>query len=382
MEDISTSAISGTNMVFATGDRASIIRRNDGPLNATGGGDGFVVREAVQRSVLMRETPTKLWGNNLKYQFVDTDELGDTKKWEIAQDAAGIAAPAEAVRLMSRKRTDSFYLGMNTVAPQLAFDRLGGRSVYKTSMRAAAVSATQLLLQRTALELDIGPEEFETLEPRLRRGLPLLQIADTLVNGAGFSRRLAQTVGSAPLAQRLIESMVQNADDRLVSSYFAEDHRGTCDRSCYRCMQRYNNRGYHGLLDWRLGLGFLRACLDDRWTAGLDGDWSAREISDWRGIAVRAAEEIQQLDPVNRSLQSIGTLGLSAVVERKGGTESAFVIVHPFWRLDEASVANGLLGEALQEIAGKKVYFVDTFEAARRPVKATEFAKLRPNDIL
>jgi Lhr-like helicase len=381
MEDISTNAISGTNMVFATGDRASIIRRNDGPLNATGGGDGFVVREAVQRSVLMRETPTKLWGNNLKYQFVDPDALGDTKKWEVAQDAAGIAAPEEAVRLMSRKRTDSFYLGMSTIPSRLAFDRLGGRSVYKTSMRAAAVSATQLILQRAALELDIGPEEFETLEPRLRGGLPLLQIADTLVNGAGFSRRLAQTVGSAPLAQHLIESMVQNADDRLVSSYFADDHRGTCNRSCYRCMQRYNNRGYHGLLDWRLGLGFLRACLDDRWNAGLDGDWSAREVADWRAIAVRAAEEIQQLDPVSRSLQSIGTLGLSAVVERKGGNESAFVIVHPFWRLDEASVAYGLLGEALSGLAGKQVYFVDTFEAARRPVKATEFAKLRPNDI-
>lgn len=381
LEDILTSAVPDTNMVLATGDRASIIRRNDGPINATGTGDGFVVREAVQRRVLMRETQPKIWGNNLRHQFVDPAELADTKTWEIPLDAAGIAAPEEAVRLMSRKRTDSLYLGMKAVPPGLAFDRVGGRSVYKTSMRAAAVSATQLIMQRAALELDIGPEEFETLEPRLRGGLPLLQIADTLVNGAGFSRRLAESVGTAPLVLHLINSIVDNPDDRLLSSYFTDEHRRTCYRSCYRCMQRYNNRGYHGLLDWRLGLGFLRAFLGDQWRAGLDGDWRAREISDWPTIACRAAEEIQQLDPVNRSVASIGKLGLPVVNERKGGVDVAFVIVHPFWRLDDVSKQDGLLEEALGECGDARVYFVDTFEAARRPVKATEFAKLRPDNI-
>lgn len=377
LEDISTTEIGGTNMIFATGDRASIIRRNDGPVNADGGGDGFVVREAVQRSILMREKP-KLWANNLQYQFVVPDTLTDPVKWRPAQDAEGITSVEETVRLMSKKRTDSFYIGMRAVSPGLAFNRLGGRSVYKTSMRAAAVSATQLIMQRAALELDIGPEEFETLEPRLRGGLPLLQIADTLVNGAGFSRRLAETVGALPLGHELIRSMVHNGQDKLVSSYFADDHRATCNRSCYRCMQRYNNRGYHGLLDWRLGLGFLRACLDQDWKAGLDGDWSAPEIADWKAVAMRSAEEIQQLDPVNRTVGKIGTLDLPVVTEKKGSITSVFVIVHPFWKLDETSATSGLLNEALSRLGVSLVYFVDTFEAARRPVKATEFAKVRP----
>lgn len=377
LEDVTALPIDGTNMMFAMGDRASIIRRNDGPININGGTDGFVVREAVQRSVLMRESAPKLWGNNLKYQFVVPDELSDTKKWAVAQED-GVAATDDTVRLMSKKRTDSFYIGMRTIPTSLAFDRLGGRSVYKTSMRAAAISATQLLLQRAALELDIGPEEFETLEPRLRGGLPLLQIADTLVNGAGFSRRLAGNAGQSSLALQLIRSIVENQDDRLVTSYFASDHRSSCNRSCYRCMQRYNNRGYHGLLDWRLGVAFLRSCLDGNWAAGLDGNWSAPEIADWQEIAFRSAGELQQLDPVNRTVSVVGTLGLPVVTERKGGVESAFTIVHPFWRLDEASTTSGLLGEAVGHLGTTNVYFVDTFEAARRPVKATEFAKLRP----
>lgn len=377
MEDISAEPVDGTNMMFAVGDKASIIRRNDGPLNANGTGDGFVVREAIQRSVLVKETLPKMWGNNLKFQFVVPDELADTKKWG-PPDNGGLPVVDETVRLMSRKRTDSFYMSMRVVPPLLAYDRLGGRSVYKTSMRAAAVSATQLLLQRAAIELDIGPEEFETLEPRLRGGLPLLQIADTLVNGAGFSRRLAGSAGVPSLALQLVRSIVEDGSDRLVSPYFTEDHRQTCNRSCYRCMQRYNNRGYHGLLDWRLGVGFLRSCLDENWKAGLDGNWQAPEVSDWLEIASRSAAELQQLDPVNRSIGDFGSLKLPGVVERKGGSTSTFLIVHPFWRLDEMSTETGLLGEAISAVGTGRVYFVDTFEAARRPVKATEFAKLRP----
>ncbi|KQS76377.1 hypothetical protein ASG58_11140 [Rhizobium sp. Leaf383] len=212
----------------------------------------------------------------------------------------------------------------------------------------------------------------------MRGGLPLLQIADTLVNGAGFSRRLAGTLGSASLALQLVRSIVESPNDALVSPYFEDVHRQACNRSCYRCMQRYNNRGYHGLLDWRLGIGFLRSCLDENWMAGLDGNWSKPEISDWLDLASRSANELQQLDPVNRTVRSAGILGLPAVVERKGGVISTFVIVHPFWRLDEMSSKSGLLGEALSRLEAGSTYFVDTFEAARRPVKATEFAKLRP----
>ncbi|SFJ14917.1 DEAD/DEAH box helicase [Phyllobacterium sp. CL33Tsu] len=377
VEDLTTSAWEGTNLIFATGDLASIIRRNDGPLDVDGEAHGFVVQEAVQKNVMMRRSPA-LWARNLKHQFVVSDTFADVANWTAARDPSGITSTPEAVRLMSRKRTDSFYLGMKSVPAGLAFDRLGGRSVHKTSMRAAAVSATQLLMQRAALEMDIGPEEFETLEPRLRDGLPLLQIADSLVNGAGFSRRLAESVREAPLAYDLIRSMVENPADKLVSAYFENDHPETCTRSCYRCMQRYNNRGYHGLLDWRLGVGFLRACIEERWLAGLDNDWTAREIADWRKIAQRTAEELQHLNPVSRTLNAIGSMGLPVVQDLRDGRSTAYVMVHPFWRLDEQSIAAGELGRALREVDGMETYFIDTFDAARRPVKAIEFARLRP----
>jgi hypothetical protein len=377
IEQVAVQNVGGQNHCYATGDRAAVIRRNDGPVGDNGQGQGFTVYEAVQRSLKVQERPP-IWANGLANQFVTQDLLTDPG-WRIATDANGIPTPPETIRLMSRKPTDSFYLGMNSIPSGLALDRIGGRSAYATSVRAAAISATQLLIQRAALELDIAPEEFEALEPRARRGLPLLQVADFLVNGAGFSRRLADVERGFPLATRLVQSMVSDLHDVLTASYFADHHPARCARSCYRCLQRYNNRGYHGLLDWRLGLSFLRCLLDGRWQAGLDGDWnSGRELSDWARLARESAEELRRMDPGRRTVERLGPLDLSVLLRRDGGRVQGFLIVHPFWRLDGPSLQRGNLGATIRSVQADEVFFVDTFEVARRPVRALDHARNRP----
>jgi hypothetical protein len=376
IEDVRATEAPGTNLMFATGEKAAVIRRNEGPIGANGEPEGFTVQHAVQRLLKVRNEPST-WARGLKNQFVRPDELANTTFWGPHVDPSGIVPPPINVKLMSRKRTDSFYVGMKAVPQGLAYDRLGGRGPSKTSIRAAAISATQLFLQRAALEFDIGPEEFETLEPRLRRNLPLLQVADFLVNGAGFSRRLAEVISGEPLIVTLLRSLVHDRDDRLVGSFFEEKHRTECTRSCYRCMQRYNNRGYHGLLDWRLGLGFLRGMLDDTWRAGLDGDWSAREITDWRTMAADLAHEIRRLNPDRRTVKIVGPLDLPVVLETRLGRTEAFLMVHPFWRLDLDSLSAGKLRETMKAADATEIFTVDSFDAARRPLKAMEIARMR-----
>ena len=193
IEDVATRTIGGANFAFGTGAAAAIIRRNRGPIGDDGQPTSFVVNEAVQKNIKVQDSPP-IWVSTLKGQAV-LDDVLDNPNWERAKDAQGAPLPAERVRLMSRKRTDSLYLVMLQIPAGLAFDRIGTRNPHSTSVRSAAISATQLIVQRAALEMDIGPEEFESLEPRLRERQPLLQIADYLVNGAGFSRRLASEEG-------------------------------------------------------------------------------------------------------------------------------------------------------------------------------------------
>lgn len=376
IENIETAVVTNSNMAFATGVGARIVRRNRGPIGDNGP-QGYVVAEALQKHLKVQESPAA-WVNRVGGQAVSIDELSDTHRWDRAVDASGAILEPQTVRLMSRKKTDSLYVLMSQIPRGLAFDRIGSRDAHSTSVRASAVSATQLLVQRAALEMDLGPEEFESLEPRLREGRPLLQIADYLVNGAGFCRRLAMDEGSRPMVARLVESLVNDPHDRLVRPFFNASHVQTCARSCYRCMQRYNNRGWHGLLDWRLGLGFLRALLEPNWRAGLDGRWSDfRELADWPRLAAEAAEEVRRLDPENRTIEQHGPLGLPVLIRPYGGRREAFVIVHPFWRLDEAAIVAHPLRETIDEIRADHVFFVDTFDIARRPVKAIEQARLR-----
>lgn len=377
IEAIRTTSVPCANMAFATGSGARIIRRNRGPIG-NNGPQGYEVAEASQRDLNVQEGPP-VYVSKMPGQAILLDELNKHPgRWERAKDANGTVAGSEIVRLMSRKTTDSLYLLMETVPPGLAFDRVGTRQPHATSIRAAAISATQLLVQRAALEMDLGPEEFEALEPRLRAGRPLLQIADHLVNGAGFCRRLAAEDGGRPMVVRLVESMVRDLEDPLVRPFFQNDHLRACARSCYRCLQRYNNRGWHGLLDWRLGIGFLRGMLQPDWQAGLDGRWdAAREIKDWPRLAEEAAEELRRLDPDKRTVERHGPLNLPVLLRPNGRGREAFILVHPFWRLDDTSVASGPLAHTKRSVAADEVWFVDTFDVARRPVKAIEQARLR-----
>jgi hypothetical protein len=380
LENVATKSVEGANLAYATGDSAAIFRRNRGPLGDDGNPQGFAVNYAVQKNIKLQESPP-IWLNSIRDQAVLNDVL-DERGWEHVTDAAGAPLQPEIVRLMSRKRTDSLYIAMQTVPSGLAFDRVGSRDARATSVRAAAISATQLVIQRAALEMDIGPEEFESLEPRLRDGRPLLQIADFLVNGAGFCRRLASLEGGRPLVARLIVSLVKDANDCLVQPFFEDHHAVECARSCYRCLQRYNNRGYHGLLDWRLGLGFLRSLLDRTCPHGLDGNWSAApELADWPRLAADAAEELRRLDPTRRTVEHFGPLRLPVLLRPHGAEIEAYILVHPFWRLDQIARTSGLLAETIASVPYRQVYFLDTFDVARRPVKALEHARSRMSEM-
>ncbi|AIQ93138.1 DEAD/DEAH box helicase [Methylobacterium oryzae] len=367
--------VAGTNMAVHAGTGATVLRLNEGPRDAGGGRAGYDVRHVTQRRLGL---PTGAGHFTvLENQFVATDVVDEAPtRWQ--PGAIGVEAGR---RLLSRKQTEAIYIGLRTIPAGLGLDRIG-RQTWQTSVRAAAISATQLIVQRAALELDVAPEEFEALEPRLREGLPLLQIADFLVNGSGFCRRLGESEADGRrIVVRLIASMLDEPADPLVGSYFAEDHRADCARACYRCLQRYGNRSYHGLLDWRLGLGFLRAFVDPDYRSGLDGDWTRhRELADWPRIAATVAEELARQNSTERTTTTLGRAGLPALRVRRAGNVEHYLVVHPFWRTDGPARAAEPLASAIAQ-AGGPVYFVDAFDAARRPVKALENARSRPRDV-
>jgi hypothetical protein len=274
--------------------------------------------------------------------------------------------------LISKKETDALYLELLAFDNRLTLDRVARKGDFShLPTRSAAISATQILVQKAALDLDVASDEFEALEPRLRDGKPMLQIADSLINGSGLCRRLGEDRSDgAPHIVHLMHEILADGTKWPLVDFLRQDeegeHAARCQTSCYRCIQRYGNRSYHGLLDWRLGLAYLRALVVPGYTVGLDSkDWDLPETKGWHTRALALAEAVAGMRPNSLVAELHERSGLPSLRELQEDG-NVVLIVNPLWRTD------GNFGSSLS--GGTKVRFVDTFNLERRPLRAIEFA--------
>jgi DEAD/DEAH box helicase domain-containing protein len=351
-----------SNLSFAHDTSTRLYRLNRGRLDTVNGNRwmGFDVRPGVQRYG---------WDKRLRLldQWIATD-IATPHGFEADPNTQAL----HGIWLAAPKTTDALFLAPSAVASGLRSHMVGAGQQRVTSVRAAAISAAYILVNRAALELDIDPEEFDVLDPRIYRtsnghAVPLLQIADHLVNGAGFVERLAATGSNGrPFIAELVSSIVRDESRYPLSELLRNDvhqnHPKECDQACYRCLQRYSNQSYHGLLDWRLGLAFLQLLDDPEWTCGLNGDFSSPALRDWGELARRYVEDLGRFSRVEQR----DAAGLPAF--RIEGARDWAVVVHPLW---DTNALEGIVGRAVDDLesaSGSVPVFADTFELARRLV--------------
>jgi hypothetical protein len=350
-----------SNLSVSCEPQTRLYRLNRGRPEPDGSGRwlGFDVTPGSQR-----------YGRNdrvrLTNQWISTD-IGVPRGFE-----ADPATPSlQRLWLAAPKTTDALFLAPSSVGAGLRPHMVGAGQQRVTSVRAAAISASYILVNRAALELDIDPEEFEVLEPRIYRiaqgrAVPLLQIADHLVNGAGFSERLAAVNGDRPMISELVGSIVTDRQRYPLAEFLQVDeehnHPQECDQACYRCLQRYSNQSYHGLLDWRLGLAFLQILNDASWRCGLDGKFEGPALGDWPQLARRYAEDMARFSEVEIR-EVAGLIAFRLDLRRQDWA----LVVHPLW---DFQALEGVIGKAYDELdgPGASITPVDTFELARRLV--------------
>jgi len=360
------SAVDAGDLRVRRGAGVTIMQLNDGADDDVGQPMRFTVRDAEDGHVRVPRMPsTQL----LSSQAIDISELtGSPTRWNDDPSSE------QTFGLISKKETDALYLELMTFDPRLTLNRVARKGEFShLPSRSAAISATQILVQKAALDLDVAPDEFEALEPRLRDGQPMLQIADSLINGSGLCRRLGQDRSDGtPHVVHLIRETLENHEIWPLADFLAHDadgdHAARCQTSCYRCIQRYGNRSYHGLLDWRIGLAYLRALVEPGYSAGLDAkDQALPETVGWHERTLALAHAVAGMRPGSLVAELHGPSNLPALREKHSGGDT-FVIVHPLWRVD------GTAGEDL--VGAKDVKFLDTFNLERRPLRAIELAKV------
>ena len=363
---ISADSVVNSNIGIELSSQAWVHRLNRGEFKDSGW-TGFSAHKGSLRVPYRSMGQLKtLWANDV---WIDDQALEhDAGEESIRGRFRGGGEAQPPFYLASPKITDSLSLLISHVPGVLSLLRSpemgGGSMLLSSAFRAGALSACFLIVNYASRELlDIDPEEIEVLEPRVQRFndgrvLPVLQMADQLVNGSGLCDRLAQPgLSGEPIVLEVMREILGNPTGSPLVELMAATHRERCFQGCYRCLHRYGNQPYHGLLDWRLGLDVIQLMLDSSYAAGLDGNFLAPGVEDWRDHALKLAKEAALLFGTDaRMVGNVPVIGL--------GGQSVAAVLHPFWNKDMALERNPSLEALYLETANMS--WTNTFELSRR----------------
>lgn len=363
---IAAEPYSGTNVTIQLNPQAWVHRLNRGEYSDTGWSGFNADRGSLSVPFRVGGKSHTLFANNI---WIDREALAaDTGESPLSRRFVPAGPSEQSFYLSSPKITDSLALMAERIPTGLMLLRPpqpgGVVSLLTPGFRAAALSASFLIVNYASRELlDIDPDEIEILEPRVQllkdgRFMPVLQIADQLVNGSGLCDRLNQVGPSGEaIVIEVMKALIGNRSASPLKELLEPSHRSECLLGCYRCLHRYGNQAYHGLLDWRLGLDAIQLLLDADYAAGLRGDFSSPSMEDWRQNAMTLAHEAASLYGTEvRDARGVPLVGV--------GPGSWAAVIHPFWDRDAVIEGNPDI-EALC-IEGQNVALTSTFELSRR----------------
>ncbi|MEE1089854.1 MAG: DUF1998 domain-containing protein, partial [Paludibacteraceae bacterium] len=202
-----------------------------------------------------------------------------------------------SIALGSKKVTDMIKLTLKSSPTTLNLSLTDPNS-NKSAIRAAFYSAAFLLQRALADKLDVQPEEIEICE-RVDENCdyPLIYLSDALPNGAGIVSYLYEDGKLEELINSIVNfdsfDVVKTSKDKsFMQSLIA--HRDNCLTACQKCLMTYTNRGFHHILDWRLGVGILRLMLDENYDFGFTAEARDQyeELKDWGEILKASAAKL------------------------------------------------------------------------------------------
>jgi hypothetical protein len=319
----------GSNFVTSLSDDGRVWRINDNAGHLFEGSIG---------NTPPPPPPAGPWVPSLEHQWIDTrfkDPVGNT----------------ERVALAAGKTTEILRIHPSSVPQGLNLNPVHSHR----AVRAAVISAAFMLQRVLADNFDIDPEEIEvanisTYTLRNQSKVGQIVLSDRLPNGAGFVREAHNNL--LGILREICNPIKQGSYAEFLQR---EQHLG-CDFACYDCLKVYRNMTYHGLLDWRLALSYLKILLDNSYRAGLDGNFTQVELTGWLDMARRVRDNF--VSYFNYQPQEWGMLpGFVAGRNR-------YLVVHPLWDTNRPS---GILEQAVNSAGGTITGYVDTFNLLRRP---------------
>ncbi|MBN8708007.1 MAG: DEAD/DEAH box helicase [Verrucomicrobia bacterium] len=258
--------------------------------------------------------------------------------------------------LVAPKTTDVLRISPAHIPLGLRLDPL----VTGGSVKGAFYSAAFIIRSVAADLMDIDAEEIVVSNVR-QRPMPTgervgeIVLNDFLPNGSGFVAWISENWSD------LLRATLQASRDGFVRTMLSASHRRRCETSCPDCLRHYRNMAYHGLLDWRLGLGVVRLLADSSYQSGLV-DVDVPELRGPNGGQSWISNAERLRDSFCRAFPQCAPRPFA---ELPGFTLRGreIIIVHPLWNTQSP---HGRLADALAVCTTPLPLFLDTFNIVRR----------------
>ena len=159
-----------------------------------------------------------------------------------------------------------------------------------SAIRAAFFSAAFLIQRTLADRLDVSPDEIE-ISDKIENNRPVIYLSDAAPNGAGIVSYLYHEGHLKDIIRDITEFRTP-----FMQSLISDKHRHSCKTACQECLLTYSNRGFHHVLDWRLGVSILRLMLDPNFDCGFNPATRAnyQELSDYDELVFECAKKLRQ----------------------------------------------------------------------------------------
>ena len=259
------------------------------------------------------------------FRFYKTDHDG------VSRIKSSDNIPTLDIALGSKKTTEMIKLELQSCPDVLNLSIQNGN---KSAIRAAFYSAAFLLQRALADTLDVQPEEIEITEKiDGPNGWPVIYLSDALANGAGIVSYLYKNDHLHDLITKIInfdtfDELKTSKEKCFMQSLLTEEHRTSCLTACQDCLLAYNNRGFHHVLDWRMGVGILRLMDDKSYDFGFSqaNREKFEELKDFDHILSTCAKKLRFQDP--NSIKE-------PIKDPFGKAIGYKVIYHPLWNVNK-----------------------------------------------
>jgi hypothetical protein len=225
--------------------------------------------------------------------------------------------------------------------------------------KAAAYSAAFLLKKAAEGVLDLEHSEVAvaTVRQLNESSVPQIILFDTLANGAGFCSEMSKDI---------TKYLDYALTGRLGAALAAEHHAkmpGGCLTACPKCISNHTNQAFQPILDWRLGLDYIKVLRNPEEDLGANG--SGRFYADW--VSEYARPLAQAIEGYGIGLELSEDISHPVLVRSSGDNKLAIIVVHPLWKT-ESSVVLKISDEIVDKLgADYEIRIADTFNLTRRP---------------